>query len=82
MARWLALVPAPIVLALAGAASAQLSGTESAQPPLRASAAPYLPAQDPRVPHPIFGAITVGGELGASYATDAKLAVLANPFSS
>src|ERR1700733_6087716 len=36
---------------------------------------------DPPRPHPVFGAATLGGELGANYAAGAKIAVLATPFS-
>jgi hypothetical protein len=84
--RTFALGPALTLLTLGGTAIAQTdpAPTESpssavATPPVEAT---VEPPRATRVPHPIFAALTAGGELGGNYAVDTKLAVLGNPFRS
>lgn len=67
-------------------ATAQTDPAPSEPPSTAAAGSPIEattePPQSRSIPHPVFAALTVGGEVGGNYALDTKLSVLGNPFRS
>jgi hypothetical protein len=83
MAQRRAFLPALWAFALATSAGEQTGHASEPSLPL-SPASPEVspPTGDPPIPHPTFAVLSASGEAGANYAVGAKVAVLANPFSS